>query len=236
MDMTTALRFSENYVDPEADIWQYSKAASPLPKVPDYQGPNGYFEYLTQVQKHGEYGQAFGYRTVNSDALGWIIVRVSGQPVNKLLSERIWQRLGMEQDAYMTVDALSTPFAGGGVSAGLRDLARLGQLMLDDGEWQQQQIIPAAAVAAIKAGGSQQAFAKAGYQTLPNGSYKSMWWVLHNDNGAFAARGVHGQTIYIDPTADMVIVRVASYPQASNSLIDPTSLPAFAALARHLQQ
>ena len=61
-----------------------------------------------------------------------------------------------------------------------------------------------------------------------------MWWVLHNDHKAFAARGVHGQTLYVDPTAEMVIVRFSSHPSASNSKIDPTSLPAYQAVAEYL--
>ena len=61
-----------------------------------------------------------------------------------------------------------------------------------------------------------------------------MWWVSHDDHGAFAARGVHGQTIWIDPTADMVIVRFASNPVAANAASDPTSLPAYRAVAEHL--
>lgn len=61
-----------------------------------------------------------------------------------------------------------------------------------------------------------------------------MWWVSHNANGAFSARGVHGQVIYIDPKADMVIVRFASHPQAANPANDPTSLPAYQAVADYL--
>ena len=61
-----------------------------------------------------------------------------------------------------------------------------------------------------------------------------MWWVFQNENGAYAARGVHGQTIYIDPTAEMVIVRYSSFPTAGNSAIDPTSLPAYQAVADYL--
>ncbi|WP_411358999.1 serine hydrolase domain-containing protein [Pseudidiomarina salilacus] len=236
MDMTTALQYSENYADPNADIWVYSRAASPLPKPADYDGPNGYFEYLQTVQKNGEHGDAFGYRTVNSDALGWIIARSTGTPVNELLAERIWQPMGSAYDAYMTVDGLGTPFAGGGLSANLLDLARFGQLLLDDGVYQSEQVIPASAIASIRAGGDREAFAKAGYSSLPGGSYRSMWWVFHNEHGAYAARGVHGQTIYIDPTAQMVIVRFASHPVAGNAANDPTSLPAYAAIAKILEQ
>jgi len=236
MDMTTALDFSEDYADPNAQIWSYSAAANPLPKPADYKGPVGYYQYLQTVAKQGTHGEAFGYRTVNSDALGWIIARVSGKDVSELVSERLWQRLGTEQDAYYTVDALGTPFAGGGLSAGLRDMARVGQLMLDEGQHDGAQLFPAEVVRTIRTGGDKQVFAKAGYKTLPGGSYRAMWWVLHNANGAFAARGVHGQTLYIDPTAEMVIARFASHPSAKNADNDPTSLPAYQALADHLME
>lgn len=236
MDMTTALDYSEDYADPEADIWQYSAAASPLPKPSDYSGPEGYFEYLQTVEQNGDHGDAFGYRTVNSDALGWIIARVSGKSVANLLSERLWNPLGTEQDAYMTIDAKGTPFAGGGLSAGLRDLGRIGLLMLNKGQYKNRQLFPESVVNAIQAGGDKKAFAKAGYTTLPGGSYRSMWWIFNNANGAYAARGVHGQTIYIDPTANMVLVRFASFPNASNSKIDPTSLPLYRAVADYLMK
>ena len=234
MDMTTALDYSEDYADPNADIWQYSEAASPLPKPKDYSGPNGYFEYLQTVKKQGQHGAEFNYRTINSDALGWIISRTTGKAVNELLSDRIWQKIGAEQSAYMTVDAKGTPFAGGGISAGLHDMARIGSLMLNKGEINGERLFPAAVVDNIEAGGDKNAFAKAGYKQLTNGSYKSMWWLFNNPTPIYAARGVHGQTIYVDPAADMVIVRFASYPDASNSKIDPTSLPAYKALANYL--
>lgn len=234
MDMTTALAYSEDYSDPEADVWIYSAAASPLPKPADYTGPRGYYQYLQTVKKEGEHGEAFGYKTINTDALGWILARTTGMDVAELLSERIWKKIGAEQDGYMTVDSIGTPFAGGGLSAGLRDLGRIGQLVLNEGLWNGDRLFPAEVVANLRAGGDKAAFASAGYRDLEGGSYRSMWWIFHNPHGAFAARGVHGQTIYIDPTAEMVIVRFASYPKAKNSYIDPTSLPAYQAVADYL--
>ncbi|QCZ95124.1 serine hydrolase [Salinimonas iocasae] len=233
MDMTTAVDFNEDYSDPGADIWQYSVATDPFASPSDGQ-PVGYFAYLKGVKKQGIHGKAFGYRTVNTDVLGWVIARKTGKDVASLLSDKIWQHIDAEQDAYMTVDRLGTPFAGGGLSAGLRDLGRLGQLLLDDGKYKNKQIIPAATIASIEQGGDKAAFAKAGYLTLAGGSYRSMWWLLHNKNNAYAARGVHGQTLYIDPVAQMVIVRFASFPHAKNHYIDPTSLPAYEALADYL--
>lgn len=236
LNMTTGLKYSEDYSDPEADVWKYSAAASPMPRPGDYKGPRSYFEYLQTVEAEGEHGDAFAYKTINADTIGWIISRSTGKSVSELLSERIWQRMGGEQSAYFTVDSIGTPFAGGGLNAGLRDLARVGQLMLNEGNFNGEQLVPAEAVRNIRKGGDPELFAKAGYTSLPNGSYKSMWWFFHNDNNAYAARGVHGQTIYIDPTANMVIVRLASHPQAANASNDPTSLPAYQAVADYLMR
>jgi CubicO group peptidase (beta-lactamase class C family) len=232
MDMTTGVQYSEDYSDPEADIWVYSRAASPLPKPADYDGPDGYWEYLQQVGPEGAHGEAFHYKTINSDMLGWVISRVTGKAVTELASERLWRPMGAEMDAYQTVDGKGVPFAGGGVTAGLRDLARLGQLMLNEGALNGKRVFPAAVVQTIAGGGDQSKFS--GFPSIANGSYTSHWWVFHNDHGAYAARGVHGQTIYVDPTADMVLVRLASYPRAQNGSIDPTSLPAYQAVAEFL--
>lgn len=234
MDMTTALQFSEDYADPNAEIWKFSAAGNPLPKPKDYDGPRTYYEYLPTVKKNGVHGESFGYKTVNSDVLGWIITRVTGKTINEVLSEKIWKKIGVEQDAYYSVDAVGTPFAGGGLNLGLRDMARFGQLILNNGEFEGQQIIPKAAIDDIRKGGSKKTFAKGGYPLLKGWSYRDMWWITNNDHGAFCARGVHGQVIYIDPKADMVIVRFASNPLASNAVNDPYSLPAYDAVAKYL--
>lgn len=234
LDMTTGLAYNEDYADPDADVWRYGTAGNPLPKPEGYTGPRTYFEYLETVVKQGEHGAAFGYKTINTDALGWIIARVTGKSVADLLADRIWSQMGAEQDAYYTVDSIGTPFAGGGLNAGLRDLARIGQLMLDGGVIDGQRLIPEAAIESIRAGGDKTAFAKAGYTLLKGWSYRGMWWMTHNENGAYMARGVHGQALYVDPKARMVIARFASTPQAGNAANDPTSLPAYDAVAKHL--
>ena len=234
MDMTTALDYSEDYADPKAEVWTYAEAGSPLPKPKGYTGPRSYFDYLQTVKKKGQHGEAFGYKTVNADALGWIISRTTGKSVAQELSERIWSRIGTEREAFYTVDSIGTPFAGGGFNATLRDMGRLGQLLLDDGVANGEQILPPAAITRLRTGGQQDTFAKAGYTLLPNWRYSAMWWASHDAHGVYAARGVHGQTLWIDPVADMVIVRFASNPVAANAASDPTSLPAYRAVAKHL--
>lgn len=234
LNMTTGLKYSEDYSDPNSDVWVYSKAATPLPKPPGFEGPRSYFEFLQTVKPEGQHGEAFAYKTINVDTIGWIIARVTGKSIAEHLSERIWQKMGAEQSAYFTIDSIGTPFAGGGLNSGLRDLARIGQLMLNKGSLNGQRLVPKAAIKSITTGANPDDFAKAGYDNIPNGSYKSLWWIFHNENGAYAARGVHGQTIYVDPTAEMVIVRFASHPDPRNSANDPTSLPAYQALASYL--
>ena len=110
-----------------------------------------------------------------------------------------------------------------------------GEMIRNKGKFNKRQILPAEVVQDIMKGGNREAFAKSAHAaTLKNWSYRNMWWVLHNSHGAFMARGVHGQSIYIDPTAEMVIVRFASHPEAKNSKNDPTSLPAYQAVAEYL--
>ena len=234
MDMTAALDYNENYADPESDIWQYAAAGDPTPKSASYTGPRNFYEFLQGVEQQGIHGEAFIYKSINTDALAWVIARATGKDFIEHLSERIWKPLGMEQEADMMIDSLGTPFSAGGLNLSLRDAARFGQTLLQQGSWQGEQVIPASAVASISGGGDPAKFAGAGYTTLPGGSYRSQWWALHNDNGAYSARGIHGQAIYIDPTAEMVIARFATYPISFNAAIDPTSLPAYQAVADYL--
>ncbi|SFX09238.1 serine hydrolase domain-containing protein [Marinospirillum alkaliphilum] len=235
MDMTTGIKFSEDYADPGAEVWAHAAAGNPLPKPAEYTGPRSYHEFLQTVQPQGKHGEAFHYRTANTDALGWVLARVTGKNVAELLSERIWKKIGAERDAYMSVDSTGTPFAGGGLNTSLRDLARFGEMIRDHGQVEGKQVIPPAAIQDIRNGGNKAAFAAGGYTSLPGWSYRSMWWITHNEHGAFMARGVHGQTLYIDPEAEMVIARFASHPVAANAANDATSLPAWHALAIYLK-
>ncbi len=234
LDMTTAMKFSEDYGDPKADIWVHAQSGNTAPRPKGFTGPRSYFEFLQTIKKQGEHGEAFSYKTANTDALAAVIGRVTGRSVAQLLSERIWRRIGAEQDAYFQIDSTGAPFAGGGLSTGLRDLARFGEMMRNDGKFNGEQIIPSSVVKDIKCGGNQEQFTKAGYTQLEGWSYHNMWWVTHNEHDAFTARGVYGQTIYIDSKAEMVIARYASHPVAGNAAIDPTSLPAYQALAEYL--
>lgn len=233
MDMTVGVRFSENYADPNADIWTYARAGGVLPRPADYKGPATFYDYLVTTKKEGQHDDAFAYKTVNAEVLAWIVRRASGKSTAALMSERIWQPMGAQSDAYFSLDSIGTEFGGGGLSTTLPDLARFGEMVRNDGRFNGKQILPKSVIESIHRGGDPAKFAKAGYATLPGWSYRDMWWISNNSHHAIEARGIHGQAIYIDPVAQMTIVRYASHPIAANAANDPVTLPAFGALAEY---
>lgn len=234
LDMQIGVAYSELYADPRAQIWDYARAGGVRPRPAGYSGAGNVYAYLQTLQPEGRHGEAFAYKTVNTELMAWIMKRVTGVSLAQMLSERLWWPLGCEQDAYLSVDPIGVPMGGGGLSASLRDLARFGELMLRGGAWQRRQLVPEAVVADIRRGSDPAKFASAGYTLLPGYSYRSMWWVSHNVLDAFKARGIHGQRLYVAPKADLVIARFASHPVAASAANDPITLPAFLALARLL--
>jgi len=231
LDMQIGVAYSENYADPEAQFWSYGRAGGLRPRPAGYAGPDNHYDFLRTLRKRGEHGVAFEYKTVNTEVLCWIMARVSGVPLASMLSERIWSRLGCEEDAYLTVDSIGVATGGAGLNANLRDLARFGELMCREGSGGGRQIIPAAVVADIRRGSDPAKFAKAGYELLPGYSYRNMWWVGPPQSGRFEGRGIHGQRLYVVPKSELVIARFASHPIASSAANDPITLPAFAALS-----
>jgi CubicO group peptidase (beta-lactamase class C family) len=234
LDMTTAIDFVENYTGESPTEDAYRRASGFMPRPAGDQGPRSIYAFLATIGKKGTHGPEFHYRTPNVDVVGWLIARVTGKPPAAVLRERLWSRIGAEDDAYLQVDGDGVPLVGSTLNTRLRDLARFGELMRLDGQLNGKQIVPAAVVTEIRRGGSREAFKTGGYATLPGWSYHDLWWVSHDDHGVYMARGIHGQAIYIDPKAEMVIARFASHPLAGNVNLDPTSLPAYRAIADHL--
>ena len=136
----------------------------------------------------------------------------------------------------MAVDRSGMAMSGGGMSLTLRDMARFGEMMRLGGRFNGHEIVPEAVVADIARGADPTHFAKSGIATLPGASYRHQWWVLHDKFGAYMARGIHGQAIWIAPKAEMVIARFASHPWASNanSVLDHVSMQGYTAIAEHV--
>lgn len=235
LDMRIGVAYSELYSDPEAQIWDYARAGGFRPRSPDYQGPANFHEFLVTLRKDGEHGGGFEYKTVNTEVLCWVMQRATGTPLAELLSRRLWSQLDCGEDGYFCVDSAGVAMGGAGLAATLRDLARFGELMRCEGAIRNRQVVPASVVADIRHGGDPESFAKADYPLLPGYSYRDMWWVTHNQHGAFEARGIHGQRLYVAPGAEMVVARFASHPIAASAANDPITMPALLALGRMLR-
>lgn len=219
LDMTTSITFSEEYTDAEADVWKYGYVFG-IGGTPSesYTGPRTIYDYLPTLKKSdAPHGEAFHYVTPNTDVLGWVVSRVAGQSNAAMLSERIWQRLGAERDGYFWLEGSGVEMAGGGLNITARDAARFGQTILQRGRFNGQQIIPESVAERILQPGNREVFnvlyqdpwfEHVGY------AYHDMWWTFNNSHKAVSAIGVHGQFIYIDPVAEMVVVKQSSHPEA----------------------
>lgn len=236
LDMTTSLDFNEDTDEGNRLFGTFSIADGMQPRPAGYTGPTTAFDALKTVRKVDAHGQRFDYQSVDTQILALIISRVTGKRSQDVVSERIWSKLGADHDANILVDSAGMPISLGGLSATLRDFARFGEMMRSGGRFNGQQIVPAAVVAKIRAGGNPADMTHAlyDYTTRRGWSYRSQWWVRHNSHGAYMAIGAYGQAIYVDPVAEMVVVRFMSGPSGSTVGMDPMTHATFDALAARL--
>ncbi|MBB5686801.1 serine hydrolase domain-containing protein [Sphingobium boeckii] len=216
LDMTDGVAFDEEYANPEAEIHQYSESY-----WTPQRGFGGVFEALKKLTaRAGPPGTLFRYRTPVADALGWVLLRASGQSLSKLLGDRIWRPSGCADNAQILLDTAGHEIAGAGLNATARDLARVALMILGggivDGHW----VVPPAALDSIAGGGDRALFAGAGMETRPNGSYRSQWWIQHEGFESIQALGVFGQRLYMEPGSGLAIIRFGSHPVGGNSFTD----------------
>lgn len=215
LDMTSGVRFTEDYDDPLSDMGRADVASGwkPVPAgVSAGQWPGTIFDLILSLERRErKHGEAFSYRSIETDVLAFAMERATGKRLAQLLSEELWQKIGMEQDACMTVDASGFALADGGLNACLRDYGRFGQVMLEHGAG----IVPRAWVEATRRG-NHAIFGQPYTAVLPHGAYSRQFWIEDRTGNAIMARGVFGQLIYISWEHDLVVVKLSSWPQFVN--------------------
>jgi hypothetical protein len=242
MDMSDGVVFTEVYNDPASDIFAYIRSMGWVPEQRASADPPGILPNLATLRRTHEEprGTAFRYRSPATDVTAWLATRTARQSMSAWLSDRLWQRLGMEHDASLMLDPRGTEVTFGGMSATARDLARLGQLMLQRGQWDGEQVLPAAAIDAIAAGGSTAAFAAGGYPRMnparEGWSYRAQWWNRPQAPRSYGAYGAFGQRLVVLPDDDLVIVVFGSHPDPMAGVADPLMQSAFSVLAAHLKE
>lgn len=230
LDMTVSLDFEEAYLDPLSAFARYRRATLWNPGG----GSESLTEFLVSLQQLDEpHGQTFRYRSPNSDLLGIIVERASGQRYAELMSERLWRPLGARRDGFVTVDREGTARAAGGVSVAVRDLARVGEMMRQGGVGEGGRIVPQAWIEDTIHGGDASAWQRGTMTNLfANGRYRNKWYQSANASDAYCGIGIHGQWIYVDPKAEVVIAKMSSQPLPVDDPLDLDNVAFFEAICQ----
>jgi CubicO group peptidase (beta-lactamase class C family) len=236
LDMRTGVAFRETYTALDAEVRVMERSMGWRPAQPG--DPAGAYPYLATLGSAGPHGGEFTYRSADSDMLGWACERASGVRIADLISALIWQPIGAEHDAEITCDRLGTAIPDGGISATARDLARFGQMLVDDGVARGRAVLPEAWLADVRQPepGVREAFARTDNEyVLPGGWYRSQFWVIPGSGGpVLVCLGIHGQLVYADRAARTVVVKLSSWPDAQNAAYLVETLRSCAAVAAHV--
>ncbi|MDX3695992.1 serine hydrolase [Streptomyces europaeiscabiei] len=220
----------EDYTVHDSLISRFNKAAT---------GGGSLHEVVSSAERSTEAGTQFSYSTIDTQVLGWVLESATGRPLAQYATERLWSRIGAEHDAYywLTRGRPRTAIAGGSLNATARDMTRLGLLMSRGGELNGQRIVPEEWVMRSRGRGVPHleigALGPSGY---PHYGYSNKWWTLGGERRPFTAVGIHGQYLYVDPDADVVIVKTSAWPTADDPSRDAESITALRAVADHLHE
>ena len=215
LDMRSGIAFSEDYLDPDAEVRVLEQAMGWAPRrSPDV--PGTIREFLLTLRQSTRHGGPFDYRSCETDILGWVCEAAAAEHFPELASELVWSRLGVDFDANIGVDSEGTGMFDGTISAALCDLARFGLMIARDGtSLSNHQVVPEAWIADSFAGGpdSRQAFALSSNDTLmPGGMYRNQFWFPWPDRQVLLCLGIHGQMVYVDRNTGLVAVKLSSWP------------------------
>ena len=228
LNHSSSLDFKENYTNYNSNFLKHYAPAlnmAWLPGARDAQPKNtkiyGIHDFLTHFIKKdssSQPGDVFDYNSANADVIGWLITRISGMTLNEFISKNIWSKLHVEHDATIAVDRAYMPVATAGMNSTARDAARFGMMILNNGKYNGEQIIPAQWIKQITNLTDKDMNKMSVNQKYKNETwqaYKNMWWVLDAEKGEFSAVGIHGQIIYINRHKNVVIAMFSSQAKAS---------------------
>jgi hypothetical protein len=213
LDMRAGVAFDEDYLATAGPIIAYRKAGGWNPLEPG-DTPADLRSFNQELTKSaGPHGGPFNYVSPNTDLLGWVIERATRERYADLMSELLWKPMGAARGAYITVDRLGAPRCAGGVCTTVRDLARVGQLIVQGGARGGTQILPASWIDDITRNGDPDAWAAgngAGYFPGLPIRYRSKWYVQDGEPPMLFGFGIHGQNLFVDRTHGIVIAKVSS--------------------------
>lgn len=197
--MSSGVRWNEDYTDPNSDVARFL-AQQPEGDV------DAVTAYMRRLPRAHAPGTRWNYNTGETNLIGVLVERAVGRSLADYMTEKVWQPFGMEADATWVLNASGKEVSGCCLQMRLRDYARFGQFVLGGGVAGGRQVVPEGWFAA--AGTKQAEIGR------PGAGYGYQWWTY--DDGSFAAQGIFGQGIFIDPARRLVIAGVGNWPTATD--------------------
>jgi CubicO group peptidase (beta-lactamase class C family) len=224
LTMTSGVLWNEAYSDPTSDRRRLLAAQIA-------QEPGAALGLMRDLPRAAEPGRVSNYSTGETLVAAAVLRGALGLSLSEYLSERIWSRFAMEAEARWWLDAPGGLEVGGsGFSATLRDYGRFGLFFLEGGEAGGKHVLPE--------GWTREATAPrrlTGGQSL---NYGYLWWpgttAAARRDASFSAQGIHGQYLYLNPAAQVVIVVWGAQPRPTGgALVDDEAF--FAAVVEALR-
>lgn len=195
LEMRSGVRWNEDYANPDSDLGRLANAI-----VHDR---DTLVADLAALPREAPPGSRFLYKTGESDLIGIIVARATGKPLAQYLSEKIWAPFGMERDAaWVTTGGMEV--GGCCLSMTLRDYARFALFFLKNGTVGTGQVLPA--------DWNHEATKIYTRSVFEGFGYGYQWWP-HRD-GSYYALGIFGQSIFIDPARELIVVTLSAWPSA----------------------
>lgn len=199
LTMTSGVRWNEDYEDKQSDVARFNEhSAEP--------GIDVTVSYMRALPREAPAGSKWVYKTGETNLIGILVSSATGKTLADYLSDKIWAPFGMEQDASWLLGPTGHEISGCCIQAATRDFARFGLFMLGGGKVDGRMILPDDWIAAAT---SQQVDIK-----YHGKGYGYQWWTY--DDGSFAAQGIFGQGIFIDPNRKLVIASNSNWPRATD--------------------
>ena len=227
LQMSSGVLFNEDYADYDSDINRFGRAVATGTSMRDFS------KTLTREREPGTY---MHYVSINTQVLGFLLQEVTNKSISQYLYDKIWNPLGMEDSAYFILDDVKDEFALGGLNATLRDYAKFGLLYLQNGLWNDNQIISKQWI--------EDSHSTDGIHLVPGEretssnpwGYGYQWWVPGFPDTDYTASGVYNQYIYIDPLSEIVIAKTSSNYKYTSELqmSKDMHMAMFRAIASHI--
>ncbi|HEY7858620.1 MAG TPA: serine hydrolase [Candidatus Nanopelagicales bacterium] len=221
LDMRTGVRFREDYTDPDAEFVALDEWIGWRPADTE-EAPRGLYRYLATLGADGSSGGNFRYRSTDSDVLGWVCERAGSERMANLMSALVWAPMGAETDADLLCDGVGTAVHDGGLAATARDLARFGQLLLDNGsvpvaDGEPRSVVPSRWLRQAWGVDSdlRTAFAATPTElTFPGGWYRNQFWFRPGEYGdVLLCLGIFGQMVHVCRRTRTVCVKLSTWPK-----------------------